>query len=317
MALWTDGEAIDARSLAAVDSSVIKVAASETIVLEGEHSVIRQAWGEAGDTLLEWMQTFAGDLYNWSAGQLGGIFSSQRSRFLLNQVVTTGQYGSKTTPLVTYVTHYAMTLLWKQAARRTDKDRYLGKLGEAQEDLKKARRRLWSNGIPIVRLPLSAPGALFDPLAGIWGASNVVVDGTEDTDPQSYDVAITYVDGTVYVNPAIKGNGESGPSAPITVTMFAGQSLTIDIASLTPPGTIAYQGGTADGIRYARSASGWNVYAGLTGSPLVLQNSPPLPLSALSYVIVTAAAIVTSGPLLGPGQYPDINERPRRLLAVG
>jgi hypothetical protein len=316
LSLWTDGETITSVDLAALDSSIPKVASAENIVLEGPGSVIRQAWTETGGYLRELMLSFDGSFGNYQQGQIAALFSGQRVRFLLNQVIVGGWDGLMT-PLETYTARHAAVLFWTQAERRSDKDRYTAKRVQAEADRREAKRTFWATGIPVVYLPISAPGAQFDPLSGVWNPASVLSVGTTGgafSADVLLNVAITWIDGTVYKGPLNILQGESGPSRIVSQNFAAGSSALVSIANLKPPGTIPYQGGVAGGSYFSRNASGWNVYAGLQGQPLTLQNvSAPLPLTTTHYEITTLGV----GPALLPGQAPESYQRPSRTFSLG
>ena len=314
--LFTDGPSIGAADLTALDPSVPSVSSSSNIPLTGPGGVILQAWTELGHELLAWMASITGDFYTYPGLILtNGVYGSNRSRYLLNQVITTAQWGGILSPLSLYAARKALTLFWSLAVRSSKAaDRFEKKWEMAQTEERCAKRRVWSAGIPINLNPLSCPGALYDDVpAGAWTLANVSgASGGTLAAPESFDVAITWVDQSTYISPTASWNGESGPSSTVTLLLEAGQALAVSIASLIPPGKASYQGGIADGVRYARNASGWNVYANLSGQDPVLQNAAPIALNVQTF---TAATIALSGNLLGTGQAPDFNQRPTHTLS--
>lgn len=176
---------------------------------------------------------------------------------------------------------------------------------------------LRSTGLPYVRVPFPAPGALYEPQQGIWSAANLTNTALSGPAGGTFTVAITWVDQSSpvnYISPTTKNNCESGPSLSypntyLTPTIAADNVLTISIASLIPPtGNVNNAEASITGVTQGtRIATGWNVYVGSNDptQSLYLQNAVPIPVTQQTYTL--ASDPVLAGYTLGPGQYPDAN----------
>lgn len=181
---------------------------------------------------------------------------------------------------------------------------------------------LRSTGIPYVRVPFPAPGAIYEPGVGVWSADNVSMTTVSGPKGGDFKVAITWVDQSsqlFYVSPTMKNNAESGPSSVfpaqfqdglLQVNPAADQVISIDITSLNPPtGAVSLPEASITGVSQGtRVATGWNVYVGVVDTdpaPLYLQNATPLPVGTKTYTLTTDP--VLSGFTMGRGQYPDAN----------
>lgn len=234
-------------------------------------------------------------------------------------------------PLRTWLTYWAITLGYRHLTGRVTQstDRY-------QQNYNNYRRYVggekWnilaSTGLPYVRVPLPAPGAIFEQGSGRWTAANLsqVVPGSGSPAGGNFYVAITWVaqgssNGSgLYVSPLKTGNAESGPSqiAPtlnttlLSTTISSGNVLSIDITSLNPPtGTVNPAQASITGVSQGTMiATGWNIYVGVGdgGNPpayLYLQNSTPIPIATKTHALTGDP--VLSGYTMGAGQYPDAN----------
>ncbi len=185
---------------------------------------------------------------------------------------------------------------------------------------------LRSTGVPYVRVPFPAPGALYEPGQGVWSTNNLTQVTAGGAQGGNFVVAITWVDQTsttMYISPLIKNNSESGPSKVFPnqypnglpqILVTSGNAIQISIASLTPPnGAVSLPEASITGVAQGTHiATGWNVYVGLANdpnnipnAPLYLQNALPIPVGTMTYTL--AGDPVLSGYQLGPGQYPDAN----------
>ena len=323
MSLFTDNDVITAAGLAAVDPESGKVASSEVpaITIEGPGSIIRHALEETGNRLMNLYQNFSGyyvspgmNLAHVAAVNNIGSTSISRPRMRLNQVVALCPDPSRNQ--FTHVLEYqALRLLYRAAFARFTKssDRYEKKMGFYASEAASAWTDLLTSGVPIVLVPLPCPGAIRELGAGTFGTSSVSSGGTGSHETgASYDVSITWV-GPAYQSQTSRGNSESAGSAVVTTAPTAGQVVTVSIAALVPPTISPANVGTADGLYTQMAAVGWNVYIGLHGGALYLQNATPLALAATSYTL--ADKPVLSGYTQQPGQFPDYNFAYQRTFA--
>ena len=313
MSLLIDSDQVATSDLVQIDPELQDIADVENVVVSGIGSVISTAWDKSSDELLNAVQAFGGNVFGvWP--QFDGGFGRARPRIQLQQIVTSDAYGARVSPLRRWMIYGALTEFYRAAIRRNAKDRYQTKLDVAIGEQKTAWRNLTGAGLPCIAFPLACPGATHDLLAGTWSAANLSV-VTSGSSPASvdYDVVITWVDSTSYASPTNTQNGESGASAIATITVPAGQVLSVSIAGLNAPGVLTIQRGIANGAYYMRKASGWNVYVSAKGAGLFyLQNSTPIALSTTSYQLSAAPAL--SGYILQPGQVPDANVTLQRML---
>ncbi|WP_321471144.1 hypothetical protein [uncultured Paludibaculum sp.] len=306
--LWTDADFVTADDLTSMDNEVLAVAAAENIVLDGSsgNGVINRATEEAGDSLLKHMREFGGALYgdgsvspnHYAAIMNTGSPQAVRSRVLLSQIVVSGPVQKRWTPLKRWVVYWALMMFYRDAANRTQNDRYADKANAYRIAL---HGSYWAAareaGLPIVRNPLPCPGAVYEPESGIWGPGNVSVVSGAGTVSGPVDVAITYVD-------ASRENGESYPSARVTVDLQPGTVLKVDISSLTPPTGKQPASTRAQAIVPYATATHWRVYAGESGGPLYQQEGLPLDIGTLSYTFTGDP--LTGGVAAGTGQYPEL-----------
>jgi hypothetical protein len=314
MALFSDSDVItSAVDLTQIDGEISDVATAESITVDGAGGIIRQAWAEAKNEILRAQQ-----LYNtwYGASSLAGggswaVLSASYTaasipRVKPAQIVVSSAYADDVSSLQTWLSYLALRNFYRAAANRKIKDRYEAKFIRYAAAAASAWGTLRANGLPIVFRPLECPGALHAVNAGAWGPSSVSGVAGGSAAAALYDIAITYVDQSQYISPAVKGNGESGPGALVVAfQLAASQHLSASIAGLNPPNGAPDKVGIADGQVVPLNASGWNVYAAATGGALTLQNVSPIPIATLSYTL--AAAPTTTGPVLQSGQFPDRN----------
>lgn len=307
--LWTDADFISADDLTSLDNEVLAVATAEGIALEDNGTgtgVIHRAIEEAGDALLKHLQEFGGASYgagdvsanHYMAIMNTGLAVSNRTRVLLTQVIVTGNTPRTWTPLKRWAVYWSLMLFYRDAANRTNNDRYSEKEDGYRRHL---HGTYWaavrSLGLPVVFQPLPCPGALYEPEAGFWGTSNVVMVPGAGTVTGTYDVAITFVDG------GRSSNNESGPSQRVTVDLTPGSVLRVLLDGLMPPtGTQPACTRAQAVVPYGR-ATHWNVYAGLSGETLKLQSSTALDITTTAFTFSGDPATATTP--VGTGQYPD------------
>jgi hypothetical protein len=315
--LWTDAYFINTADLTSVDPEVSDVASAnqEVIVIDGATGIVQRAIESAGQELIAQMQRFGGYLSSGlvSANHLAAVFNVggpgvNRTRVLLSQIVAYDPYF----PLVkTWMTYKTLEKFYHAAFSRTLNDRYEKKMRQYSLDV---RMEHWPNlkniGLPVVYRPMPAPGAVNERIPGLtllqsalWSASNVSQAVRAGTTGGVFDVAVTWVDQSFYLNPSVKANAEGYHSAAQTITVTAGNSVTVNIASLRPPTTSSDPASLSQAITTSLNASGWNVYVGATGGTLWLQNAQPIPIATQSYQL--AADPVLSGNPADFGQYAD------------
>jgi hypothetical protein len=302
--LWTDADFVDAVDLLTLDPEISDIAAAETMTLDG--SVIRRGIEDAAAYVGGKLTRFSsyrhgGDV---SANHLAAVLnvggeSSQRQRIALDQIVVTGRNEVYWSPIKTWVAHRCLRIFYRTALNKTQSDRYDSKYElfstiEANESWP----LLKLTGIPIVPRPMPAPAAVQGYDSGTFAASIVNGAGVQVGD---YDVRVTYV-GSDYVSKAVRGNAESHPSAKKTVTLANGKVLRVDVTNLVPPVDAAPVESNANCVFVPLKAVGWNVYAGLAGGVLYLQNTTPIPIATKIYTL--AGDVATSGYTSGSGQYP-------------
>lgn len=245
---------------------------------------------------------------------------------LFNGDAPTG--SSLMSPLRSWLAHWGVTLGYRKLVGRAEPDRYLTKYNFYR---KLTSNEQWpmlsSNGLPYVRVPFPAPGAIYETGSGNWSAANLTqttVGGASATG--LYYVAITWVDQTsqvFYVNPLTKNNSESGPSQILPtipapwgytfLTLTSGNAITVSIAGLNPPtGAVNLPESSITGVSQGTHiATGWNIYVGQANptddSPgiMYLQNSVPVPVGTLTYTLPGNPLL--SGYQLFYGQYADAN----------
>src|SRR3954447_10610901 len=153
--LLTDSDFITAEMLAVLEPEVREVAGTQSITLEGDSSIIRSAWDECADQLLEHMDSFGGYVNLAGMGaQVGTLLSYglgvRRPRVFLSQVVATEAHYARRVPVVQrWMLYRALYLLYRTASQRTVHDRYQMKADEYAKESKTHWRSLWVKGLPI------------------------------------------------------------------------------------------------------------------------------------------------------------------------
>ncbi len=313
--LFTDSDIISDVDLTAIDAQCATVAATQDIQIQitGAQGIIRKTAEECGHEIVSQFQNYSGYLASPSIGinhtaAVNNIFSSSisRPRFRLNQVVALTPDPSMRL-IQQWLAYSALYKLYRAAFARYAKkeDRFERKMELYADERGTAWNRIEAAGIPIVLVPLPCPGAIREPGAGTFSASNVSAAGSGSGDPGSqYDVAITWT-GAQYVSPSNPANNESGPSASVSIDVAAGQLITVSISGLSAPASTPPNVGTADGLYTQMQATGWNVYVGTPGGTLYLQNATPIAVATTSYTLASKPTL--SGSVLGAGQFPDYN----------
>lgn len=304
--LWTDGDFITAADLASLDNEVAQVAAVDGLQIEDSGSavgVIHRALEEAGDALLLYTRQFAGGFMgdgsvtgaHYAAVMNTGQSSVVTSKILLSQVVVSAAVASQWSPVKRWCVYWALMLFYRDAANRTNNDRYADKSAGYRADL---HGMYWSAvrnaGLPVVNNPLPCPGAKYEPDAGTWDATSLSLVPGSGNLTTDWDVAITWVG---------DGGVESHPSARATLSLTSGNVLRVSIASLMPPdGTQPAAQRALCAVPYSK-ATGWNVYAGPKNGTLRLQTVTPVPIGTATYTLT--ANPVTNTRAAGQGQVPN------------
>jgi hypothetical protein len=319
MSLFTDLDFVSSVDMLALDPEIAKVAAAESITIDTPLGIAAQACDEVGQKILIETQAFSGFMppfampYNQTAAVLNLVGPTiNRSRVTLNQVVVsaanpTEMSVAKPSALKRYAIYFALYLFYRAAFYKKSNDRYDSKRKMYEEEIrKKYWPRVFNQGIPICYKPLATPGAIHEWNVGVWDVTRVsAVAGTNAGAAANYDVAVTWVDNTRYLTPINKGNSESAPSARVSgFAVPTAHVLHVDISVLNPPnGLNPLNTALGQGLVIPGIASGWNIYVGLQGSTLYLQNSTPIPILTTAYTL--PGAPVLSGYQADTGQYFD------------
>jgi hypothetical protein len=330
MGLINDSDFVSSLDMLALDPEITKAAAAECITVDGPAGIAAQACDEVGQKLLLETQAFTGFLppfampYNQTAAVLNLVGPSvNRARIALAQVIVGPQNPmessiAKPSHVKRYGIYLALSLFYRAAFYRKANDRYDNKRKMYEDEIrKKYWPRLFNQGCPIVYKPMACPGAIHEYNTGIWGPANVSTVAGTNAGAAAYDVAISWVDNTKYISPALKGNAESAPSATVpAVNAAIGQVLQISIAGLNPPnGQAPLNLALGQSLVMPGSASGWNVYVGTAGGILYLQNAAPINIGTLSYKL--PGAPVLSGYAADQGQYADAYFTMQKTLMRG
>jgi hypothetical protein len=318
--LWTDSVFIVQDDLLRIDSEVSVVATSEGITLTGDNGLLRGAVEEAANEMMKLVISFggylnAGDLTaNHLAAVLNvGVGNSVRQKIGLQQVVVSGDVPGQWNWIKQWTVFWALKTFYRDAFARLGGDRYKTKMDFYKEELqRRITPNLWALGIPMVIRPLVRPAALFERNTGTWDSSNVNLVTGSGTAITSFDVVITYVDMSqpnFYASAAFPNNCESECSDIITVTPDGTQVIEVDITSLQPPTGAQHPSQIMVVVVSPLKATNWNIYIGLQGGTLYLQNSLPIPISTKTFTL--PGDPVLSGYESSNGQYPD-----RRLSLV-
>lgn len=316
--LMTDGLFITTDDLKRVDSEVVDVANAEAMTLGGNYGSIRGAIEETSGEITKMMVSFGGALFvsggvtsqHNAAVNFTGVTSRIRMKALTSQVVVSGVDEYNWNNVKIWAVHWALYFIYRDAYNRTVKDRYESKMRYFKTELQRRLTPGLNVGIPVVLNPLARPAATFEREVGTWGDSNLSAVSCTGAVGGTFDVVVTYcdmTDSTRYVDYNTKNNCESHPSERATLAVAADNALSINITSLTPkstqhPATQLYC------LVTPRNVTHWNVYAGVTGGSLYLQNAAPIAIATKTYALT--ANPTTTLPLVGVGQYAD------RLLSI-
>ena len=328
--LFTDSDWITGQDLKQIDPLVTAVAKTEQIVLDTQPGAIvgglNQAEGicaaaaaEVGQKIQSVTNAFSGYQppfampYNQSMAVINIVGPSvERQRISLSQVVVSNPSPGLWSPFKRWGVYEALALFYRTASIRKQNDLYEKRRDYYEDEI---RKRYWPRafkiGCPVVNKPMARPGASHEYNAGIWSADNVnMVAGSNADANTAYDVAITYVDQSLYLsqptsaNANARMNAESEISQRISVLVQTDEVITISIAGLNPPnGQAPINVSLGQGLVVPLNATGWNVWIGQTNGPLWLQNASPIPITTLEYTL-TGPPVLSGFGWLG-GQFPD------------
>lgn len=180
-----------------------------------------------------------------------------------------------TPPLQLWHVFHTLQLVYQDVYFNQLNDRYKAKRDQFQQLAHDAMQKLVETGLGIAANPL--PQAAPPTLSSIPGGQP----------GETYYVSVSWLNAQ---------NQEGEASNPACLTVTAGNALVAQPAN--PP----------------TNATGWNVYAGLTNTTLILQNSAAL---ALDQVWVQAGPVSTVGQVPGDGQAPDYLRALPRVMQRG
>lgn len=306
--IWTDDLFVSTADLVSEDPDIVDAADSLNITLTGDSGTIQRATEEAGMYLENILVSFttyisSNDL---SSNHMAAVFytgsaPNQRRRVTLDQVVVTGRNATYWSECKIWAVNWVLKRFYISARGRAQDDRYATK---AAAYLLRERAELWpalkQSGIPIVLRPMPAPDAAQLPNPGSFQASATAGAGTVTA---NYDVAVTYVDQSRYINQTARGNAEGNPTRLQNVALSTGNVLRVDITNLNPPNGSINPADIARGFVVPLNATGYNIWAGLHGQTLYLQNTNPVPIGTKVTTLTTDPLL--SGPTVGTGQFYD------------
>ena len=315
--LWTDSIFVQSSDLMVIDPEVSDVAAVEGITVDGPDGLCAETISECLSEVMLILQRFGGYLSSGlvSANHLAAVMNVggpgvNRTRLIPSQIVVRQTGIPQVDTLRRWVTYRCLYNFYRAAASRTTDERFRSKRDDYLHDVKRRYKPLMlGNGMPMVFRPFSCPGAVLERNTGTWSSGNVTAASHSGTTGGTFDVAITWVDQTFYAGPQyggalnLKGNAESCPSARITETVSSNYVLSVNLSGLVPPSANQDPATLNMALATSLNAGSFNVYVGLQGGPLYLQNAFPVPVSTGVYTL--AGDPVLSGYQADDGQYPD------------
>lgn len=216
-------------------------------------------------------------------------FTSTKPRARLDQIVMSAAEGRKFSPIRRWLAYWTLALFYRAATNRRESDRYQRKFEQAVEDARRLWLRVCEAGIPVAWNAMPCPGSVHVEGAGEFGDSSVTIVPGDPFEGGTFLVATAWTD----------GERESGPSRVVAVDVPADSTFSVSIEGLTPPA----------------KATGWNVYAGVSGGRLYRQNAETIPTATTSHVVGTAS--VLSGVEIGQGEAADTYLPVQSLLTRG
>ena len=315
--LWTDGIFITSADLQVIDPEVPNVAENESIVVDGTQGLCAETISECLSEVMSLMQRFGGYISTGmtTANHMAAVMNIggpgvNRVRIIPGQIVVRQTGVPQVDALRRWIIYRCLYNFYRAASNRTTDERFRQKRDDFIRDITRRYRPLaLSNGLPVVFRPFPCPGATLERNAGTWGAGNVSTVAYADAAGGTFDVAITWVDQTFYRGPQyggslnLKGNAESYTGARVTKTVAPGKSLSVSLSGLTPPAANEDPAYLNLALATSLNASGFNVYVGLPGGVLYLQNNTPVPVSSGSFTLPGDPALL--GYQSDLGQYQD------------
>ena len=311
MSLFTDSDQVTQSDMAAVDPEIPDIISAEGFSDGQVELIIEQSWDECAGVLREatrpYYETYPDPVV---AFHTYGRFSPLQ----LSRIVVTAEYTMRQSYLQRWMLRVALEKFYEAVANRREADRYSNKLLLAQGHTKSAWRALFAAGLQTVMSPLVCPGATHELGAGTFTAANLsaVAGGTDIA--ATWDVAISWVNNVVYQSPSIPVNGESGPSASVSIAVPPNNRLAVSIAGLNAPGSITVPRAVFE-YYLSQVATHWNVYVGKSGGQKYLQNSSPIAIGTTTYDLSAAPAL--SGNPLWSGQVADGTKPLARIAGRG
>lgn len=312
--LWTDSIFISTADLTRIDTEVPTIAVTEGVTLDGDNGLIKGAIEEAAQEIQKWVIAFGGYLNagDLSANHLAavlnvGIGNSVRQKIVLSQVCVSGDTANSFSYIKQWAIFFTLRVFYRGVFTRTINDRYEKKMDLYKSELdRRVSATVKALGIPVVLRPLFAPASYFTRNSGTWDSTNVSVVVGPGTSAVSYDVAVSYMDmsqSNLYVSPAVPNNAESNISPIITQAVTSGHVIEVDTTSLIPPTGIQDPAQVLVSVMSPLMATHWNVYVGLTGKTLYLQNLSPIPVATKTFTLPNDPLLSGYYSLLG--QYSD------------
>jgi hypothetical protein len=308
--LFVDREPIQLADLETVEPGIHAVCTTEKIPLDGgPDTFLRHIAGECANRIATAMTAMTsypsnGDL---NGNHLAIVFSAYGTRNVprihLAQLCLNPRIRGTWSPLKSWLVYCALERIYVTAwNRRTSAkggpDKYETKAVVYAGKAANAWAELTASGLPIVWQPLPAPGAWHED-SGTWGTASLSSTSGASELGGTFRVQVTWTSAE-YTSAAVRANAESHPSPEAVLEIPAGNRLSIDISSLTPPSGFDFQAqGYSQGVYFPRAATGWNVY--VNG---VLQNAVPIPVATKSHSL--AGDPNALGVKVSTGQYPDI-----------
>jgi hypothetical protein len=316
--LYTDDDFVNTADLVSIDSDITDIVTAESLVAEGNNSLVRRGLEDAGRAIERHL--YLGDLSMRDLAVRDTLvypgLSISRAFGSLAQVVISGESENHWSVIKRYAVAKVLVCLYRAAmAKGNNEDRYTNKLEMVKEDI---RCSYWPDmkkiGIPFVFTPLPAPGAIMM-RCGTFGDANGSVVAGAGTRADIIQLVVTWV-GDKYISGSNKNNGESYRSEYCNIQMANGKVAKVSIIGLTAPDGTQQTWTKAEARYSVAKAVGWNVWAGLPNAGVMYrQTLTPVALGTTTYTL--AADPVLSGETLDLGQFPDINIEIKNELVRG
>ena len=311
--LYSDRIPVTAAELATIDPEITEIATQDSLdITTGSDSLIRRGAEVFLDKILSASRSFGGHRGGNGLGSAhlaavhntGLSYGNSIGTIAPQNIVVSGSTARQWSRVKLGLARAVLATCYRSALNRSVSDRNTAKYNEADAAMREVLRDLGMNGIPIQEWPLSQPAADMEE-GGTWGAANLTAAVGVATQTETIDVVITYVNLGTYVSSTNPNNGESHPSESAAVVVESGEVVEIDISTLVPPTGTAFIQRESNSYVTPLAATGWNVYAAVTGSPLKLQNGSPIPIATTTWT--ASGNITTTGKTVLQGQAPSSN----------